>query len=524
MKLHQSFARVAQAGIGSGKWVGVMVACAALRVAAADYDVKAYGAVGDGRHVDTPGIDQAITAAHAAGGGVVRFPAGTYLSVTIHLQSNVTLQLDPGATIEAAHQSVATFDAPEPNEWGDKKYQDFGHSHWRNSLFYGENLVNIGITGPGLIHGQGLDKSDAPPAGAGNKTIALKNCRNVILRDFSILHGGHFGVLATGVDNLSIDNLKIDTNRDGIDIDCCRHVRVSNCQVNSPYDDAICLKSSFGLGENRATEDVAITNCEVSGFVEGSMLDGTYNRANLAGSPLTARDGPCGRIKFGTESNGGYKNVVISNCVFEHCRGLALEAVDGAWLEDVSITNLTMRDIQNSAIFIRLGDRARGPNHPAVGFIRRVNLSNIVASDVDGRLASIISGIPGHPVEDLTLSNIRILYRGGGTADDAARQPPEKETTYPDPVMFGTMPAYGFFLRHASGVSMRDIYVGYAKPELRPVMVMDDVHGATLERVHAVRDHGNPAMVLHNVSQLTVADSLGLADLRRDQPVAEEKL
>jgi len=95
----------------------------------------------------------------------------------------------------------------------------------------------------------------------GNKSISLKNCRNVLLRDFSILHGGHFAILATGVDNLTLDNLKIDTNRDGMDIDCCRNVRVSNCSVNSPWDDAICLKSCYGLGFARSTDHVTITNC-----------------------------------------------------------------------------------------------------------------------------------------------------------------------------------------------------------------------------------------------------------------------
>src|SRR5206468_745087 len=137
-----------------------------------------------------------------------------------------------------------------------------------------------------------------------NKAIALKNCRNVLMRDFSILHGGHFGILATGVDNMTIDNLKIDTNRDGIDIDCCRNVRVSNCSVNSPWDDAICLKSSFALGYARDTEMVTISDCLVSGsFEEGTLLDGTFKR--FAADVKVQRTG---RIKFGTESNGGFKN------------------------------------------------------------------------------------------------------------------------------------------------------------------------------------------------------------------------
>ncbi len=152
---------------------------------------------------------------------------------------------------------------------------------------------------------------DTLPAGVGNKAIALKNCRNVIFRDFTIYHGGHFGILATGVDNWLCDNLKIDTNRDGIDFDCCQNVRVSNCTVNSPYDDGICPKASFGLGYVRPTENVTITNCQVSGFAEGTLLDGT--RQHMAGAAWAAS----GRIKLGTEANGGFHNVTVSNCVFD---------------------------------------------------------------------------------------------------------------------------------------------------------------------------------------------------------------
>ena len=172
------------------------------------------------------------------------------------------------------------YDPPEPNAWD--KFQDFGHSHWHNSLIWGEDLQNISIEGQGLIWGKGLSRGDRDlelAAGVGNKSISLKNCHNVTLRDISILHGGHFAILATGVDNLTIDNLKIDTNRDAIDIDCCRNVRVSNCSVNSPWDDGICLKDSYGLGFARSTDHVTITNCYVTGgYEEGTMLDATYKR------------------------------------------------------------------------------------------------------------------------------------------------------------------------------------------------------------------------------------------------------
>ncbi|MGH9493821.1 MAG: glycoside hydrolase family 28 protein, partial [Candidatus Sulfotelmatobacter sp.] len=181
------------------------------------YDVTAFGATGDGRTNDTPAINKAIDEATAAGGGTVYFRPGKYLAFSIHLKSRVALYLELGATIvagDSAADPAHSYDAAEPNKlW--EKYQDYGHNHWHNSLIWGEGLNDIAICGPGLIWGKGLSRGwgagpKAEDAGVGNKAIALKNCRNVLLRDFSILHGGHFGILATGADNLTIDNLKID--------------------------------------------------------------------------------------------------------------------------------------------------------------------------------------------------------------------------------------------------------------------------------------------------------------------------
>ena len=211
--------------------------------------------------------------------------------------------------------------------------------------------------------------------GLGNKAIALKLSRNVTLRDFTMFMGGHFALLATGVDNLTIDNVKVDTNRDGFDIDACRNVRISNVSVNSPNDDAIVLKSSYGLGFARATENVTITNCQVTGYDLGTFLDGTFKRTQELAPD---RDRVTGRIKFGTESNGGFKNITISNCVFDRSRGLAIETVDGGLIEDITVTNITMRDVTTAPLFLRLGNRARGPNNPPPGAIRRVEISNLV--------------------------------------------------------------------------------------------------------------------------------------------------
>ena len=522
--------------------------CWSVQAQSVVYDVRAFGAKGDGRTLDTPAINKAIEASAAAGGGTVNFPAGTYLSVSIRLRSNITLQLNPGAIILAAEpiRGKLTYDLPEPNEWD--MYQDFGHSHWQNSLIWGIGVENVQILGPGLINGKGLTRrsprarrvnqpgdrpvtlggqagarpqsplgEDDDPVvmnGLGNKAISLKLSRNVVLRDFSILNGGHFALLATGVDNLTIDNVKVDTNRDGFDIDSCRNVRISNCSVNSPNDDAIVLKSSYALGYTRATENVTITNSLVSGYDIGSLLDGTYKR-NVTEAP--DRDGPTGRIKFGTESNGGFRNITISNIVFDHCRGLALETVDGGMLEDVTITNITMRDITTAPIFMRLGKRMRGPAGATVGKLRRVNISNIIAYNAEPRYASIIAGIPDHPIEDVTLSNIRIVYRGGGKKELSELQPPERETNYPEPSMFGELPVYGFFLRHAKGVTVNDLVVSYLDNDFRPAFLLDDVSGVNFNRVTAQRAADVPTFVLKNVSDFNTRECRDIPNMHLDR-------
>jgi polygalacturonase len=488
------------------------------------FDLKFFGATGDGKTIDGPAINRAIEAAAAAGGGTVCFPAGNYLCYSIRLKSNVALTLDQNAVIIAADPtSSGSYDLAESNTPWDA-YQDYGHNHWHNSLLWGEGLENISITGHGLIWGRGLSRGWGPGpvaehAGVANKTISLKNCRNVTLRDISILKGGHFGVLATGVDNLTIDNLKIDTDRDGIDIDCCRNVRVSNCSVNSPWDDAICPKSSFALGYARATENVTITNCYVTGAYElGTLLDGTFRRL-----PPDDKADRNGRIKFGTESNGGFKNITVSNCVFEGCQGLALETVDGALLEDIAITNITMRDITSAPIFMRLGSRMRGPAGVPVGSLRRVLISNVVCSNSESSLGSILSGIPGHPIEDIQLNDIYVQHRGGGAPESAAIRPPELENKYPEPNMFGAMPSHGFFLRHVKNISVNNVEICSLKEDARPAFVLEDVQSADFFRIRTPHTANVPTFVLTNVDDFGVSRCKYVADTQLDH-VDQKKL
>jgi polygalacturonase len=458
------------------------------------YNIRTYGAEGNGQNIDTKAINMAIDAASAAGGGTVYFPAGNYLSASIHLKSKITLRLEQGCTLIAAESGM---DEPELNPAGGA-YQDFGHSHWRNSLIWGEGLQDIAIVGEGKIWGKGLTRN-MPKVGQGNKAIALKNCRNVIIKDVTVLYGGHFGLLATGVDNLTIDNVTMDTNRDGMDIDCCQNVRIANCAINSPWDDGICLKSSYALGYNRACENITITNCLVSGFDRGTYADGTYQRKEAKLVP--DHEGPTGRIKFGTESNGGFKNIAISNCTFQFCRGLALETVDGANLEDITISNITMRDVVNSPIFLRLGARMRAPEGAQVGTLKRVIISNLIAYNADSHFSSLITGVPGHYIEDVQLNNIRIYYRPLDSAASKIQQVvPEHEKLYPEPEKFGVLPAYGFFIRHAKNVKLNNVEISFLSTETRVPIILDDVKGITLNQVKAQVPDGQPMYKLNKVT------------------------
>ena len=482
------------------------------------FNVRDYGAVGDGKTLDSPAINAAIAACAQAGGGTVRVPAGTYLSGSIRLTNNLNLLLDAGATILGAPQELQAYDPAEPFEG--KAYQDGGHTHFHNSLIWGEGLTNVSITGPGMINGGGLLKNanlldnlsgfsgkaltNAPSIDdlrLGNKAVCLKLCRNVLLRDFTIFHGGHFAILVTGCDNLTVDNVTMDTNRDGIDIDCCRNTMVSNCRINAPGDDALCPKSTFVLGRNVITENLTIVNCQVSGFEEGTLLDGTMKPSRVKN----------GRIKFGTEANGGFRNCTVANCTFRACRGLALEEVDGGILENITINNLTMMDVAVYPIYITLGSRNRGPAVTVPSRARNILISNVIATGIDSMSGIQITGIPEQPIEGVRLENIRLSFKGGGTKEQASRVPPELGTGYPEPGKIGVMPAYGVYARHVKDLELSNIRLSLEKDDLRPAMVCADVDGLEIDNFKAQVTPGVPVAVFGaDVKGVTIRNSPGL--------------
>jgi len=240
--------------------------------------------------------------------------------------------------------------------------------------------------------------------------------------------------------------------------------------------------------------------------VEGTLFDGTRSRA------VPHRGGPIGRIKLGTEASGGFRNIAISNCVFEFCRGLALEQVDGSVMEDIVVSNLTMREVMNAPIFIRLAGRLRAPGATAPGAARRIVISQVNASGVAADHGIFIAGVPGYPVTDVRLTDIRLHCRGGGTRADTARLVPEMVGDYPEPLLFGPLPSWGVYVRHAARIQLNDISLGLAGRDERPAVELDDVAAAELSGFRLPDRQSPDNWVLKNVTALRVRDCDGLAD------------
>lgn len=436
------------------------------------YNVRSYGAVGDGKTLDSPALNRAISAATNDGGGRVVVPAGTYLCGSIHLDDNIELHLMSGAKILAAPASMNAYDKSEV--FGAPEYQDGGHTYFHNSLIWAEGKQNVSITGFGMIDGEGLTKKDTEKAGnvqggsigTGDKAIALKLCKNILIRDITIFRGGHFAIITTGCERGTIDNVTIDTNRDGIDVDCCKYLTVSNCKVNTPNDDAIVLKSSYALKQPVITEHILINNCLVTGYKLGTFLDGTYQPEKV--------NWVCGRIKLGTESNGGYRNIAITNCTCMWSSGLAFEEVDQGRMENIVVSNISMSHVHHYPIYITTGCRNRGPKERTeVSSARDIYINNVVADDCDSLAGIIVTGMAGEPIRNVSLSDIRIQYRGGGQRQTEPYR--EQGTNYPEPRWAGPTPAYGLYARHVDGLRLRNVRFELLRPDERPAMLLEDV-------------------------------------------------
>jgi hypothetical protein len=182
----------------------------------------------------------------------------------------------------------------------------------------------------------------------------------------------------------------------------------------------------------------------------------------------------CGRIKLGTESNGGYRYITISNCTCMWSSGLALEEVDQGRMENIVVTNISMSHVHHYPIYITTGCRNRGPKDVTQpSSARDITISNVIADDCDSLCSIIVTGMPGVPIRNVSLSNIRIQYRGGGQPVEKPYR--EQGTNYPEPRWAGPTPAYGLFARHVVGLRLRDVHFELLRPDARPDVVLEDV-------------------------------------------------
>jgi polygalacturonase len=417
-------------------------------------DAKKAGIVADGTTLETASIQKAIDSCSAAGGGVLSFPAGRYLTGTIQIKSNVTLRLEKGATLLGSTEAA---DYQNLDPFIDGSGQAMGYA-----LIVALDADHVGLEGPGTVDGQSPKlKAKQKPYVVRPFLLRWVRCTNVTVKNVRLINPGawtaHFfqnkGVVIEGV-TIRSRNLRM-ANNDGIDLDSSENVQVRNCDVISG-DDALVIKAT---SSGKPSRNIQVTDCRLSSHTNA--------------------------IKFGTESIGGFENVTISNCQITHTdmSGIALNQVDGSFLRNITISDVTIDGVAQP-ISIRLGARLktfRKGDQPktAPGELRDVTIKNVSAKNVK-MIGILINGVPGHPVEALTLQNIRLELPGGGTVADAKKQLPEKEKSYPEYNMFGkTIPAYGIYARHVRGVTFDNIQMKLLKPDARPATVFIDVENVT---------------------------------------------
>ena len=422
------------------------------------FDIRSYGAIGDGLAMETEAIQSAIDACDAAGGGIVRVPAGDFQIGTIRLKSNITLSLDHGANLLGSHDiaDYPTEGLSNPREGGP------------HCLIYAEDASDIVIEGLGVIDGRGTPEFFPRIRSGGRETsrrprlLRMVNCDQLTFSGVTWKRPAFWGLHLIDCRNIHFNAVTVrfrdnGFNNDGLDLDGCENVLIENCDIDAG-DDAICLKSSLHPCRN-----IVVRGCRVS--------------SNTA--PL----------KFGTSSRGGFIDVSVTNCYFYNCPmgAIKLQLVDGGRLENVDISRIVMEDVGNP-IFIRLGNRGRtytrrrqSEDEATVGTLKDVRISDLVA-EVTGEDRSrsgpiMIAGIPGHPIENVTLENIEISYPGGGTAEDAERVAPEDIARYPEQFFFGVLPSWGAYIRHARNIEFINVELNTRGTDARQKMYLEDVEG-----------------------------------------------
>lgn len=416
--------------------------------------ILTFGAIPDGKTLNTHFIQEAIDTVSEQGGGIVIIPTGRFLTGTIVLKNNVFLYLSPGSLLISS-TNIEDFPEIIPT------YRSYTDNYSQRALIFSEKQTNIGIVGYGKIYGQGeqFKEDENRKYKFRPYLVRLIECKDVNLEGITFENGAMWTIHLLACGNVHCSNIKINSrcnhNNDGIDIDSCEDVIVSDCHIISG-DDSIVLKST----SPKPCKNITVTNCILSSL--------------------------CNALKMGTESNGGFQNISISNCTIYDTRisGVTIQTVDGGITENIVVNNISMKNVRNP-IFIRLGNRARPccPDKPvtSVGTMKKIVISNIIATDAD-YIGCPISGLPNHYIEELTLRDINLTFKGG--VENQIGIPEEKEDAYPEYRMFGTLPAYGFFIRHVKNMFMDNITIHTEEKDNRPALFITDVQAPIISNIH----------------------------------------
>lgn len=423
-----------------------------------DYDIRRFGAVGDGQTVNTAAVQGAIDRCHADGGGSVTVAQGRYVTGTIHLKSHVHLHLDPGAALLGSTRIGDYATDTHRQMYKNETCMD-------RCLIFARDAEGIGIAGAGTLDGQG-DRANFPntadPQFNRPMLIRFVNCSNIRLRDVTLTRPASWTSAWLYCSDIAVDGVRIHSrangNGDGLDFDGCTDVRVSNCSFDTS-DDSICLQTSRA---DRPCRDIVISNCTFCSQWAG--------------------------IRIGLLSCGDFENVTVSNCVFRDIddSGLKIQMCEGAEMRRMVFANLVMERVPRP-VFMTFCQQRAGADAPdgvaPLKALRDMLFSDIlVDSTACGKdSAFIFIGSPGHPIENITLRNLIMTAAGGGTDRDAAAELAELDLQamgnhWPEYTCLGaTVPAHGIYARHVRGLSLEQATFRTATPDRRPAVVLVDV-------------------------------------------------
>lgn len=448
--------------------------------------VTDHGAVADGSEPTTRAIQETIDAVAAAGGGVAHVPPGTYVTGTIELKDGVTLHVESGATILGAtdrseYDPVETSLGIYPPSLSEEDQTPL------SPLIVADGATEIALTGGGRIDARGEEFWTVPESEIEGRDyivdnrpeymIQLTDCTGVRVRDVHIENSPGWTLHLRGCRDVSVHNVRIHNsvygpNTDGIGIDGCCNVRVSDSDVMAGGDDAIVLKDVLkGLSEDptEPSRDITVTNCQMvsvtKGFKIGSEVKEGFDRVVLSDSIVRA---PIADVDYEVDERFGEKTGPNA--------GISLESPDGGILENILISNIAMWGAE-SPLHVNANDRgsfAPSGADTTPGRIQNVSISDIVA--LDAVRASPIAGLPDAPIEDLSIANVHVETTGDVT-DPAVldREVPENRTGTPAPHRFGTLPTTGFYCRHADGLTLQNVSVDVTTEDVRPAFHFEDV-------------------------------------------------